>query len=254
MAYFWNKNIGGGHCLDELAFWFSNASFNIATDVACIALPIPVLKSLRLPKKQKYSLIIVFGLGGLSVRRFLLHGNMRLTDDYSGCITSILRLHSLYIISKSKDITWDNVGAATWSSVELNVGIMCACLPTYRPILNRYFPRLLSTSHNTIEVPRSIVMHNTAGSPRDAEARFDFDFGQGTARNQRYRSGDTTLSGNNEGMAQAQYDQKRSWNTTLPIAKDEKDDYWGGPEQPSSTQAPPQVVFHDCLRSNPVNA
>lgn len=27
---------------------------------------------------------------------------------------SILRLHSLYVISVSTDPTWDNVGAATW--------------------------------------------------------------------------------------------------------------------------------------------
>lgn len=29
-------------------------------------------------------------------------------------IMSILRLHSLYVISVSKDVSWDNVGASTW--------------------------------------------------------------------------------------------------------------------------------------------
>jgi hypothetical protein len=86
------------------------------------------------------------------------HANLR-----SGCITSILRLHSLYIISRSDDVTWDNVGAATWSSVELNVGIMCACLPPLRPLMNRLFPHaLLSTQRITVDLRReNYVCHST---------------------------------------------------------------------------------------------
>ena len=71
--------------------------------------------------------------------------NMLTKLYYSGCITSILRLHSLYVIAISKDVTWDNVGAATWSAVELNTGIICACLPTLKPMINIVAPRLLGT-------------------------------------------------------------------------------------------------------------
>jgi hypothetical protein len=65
IAFFWDRNIPGGHCLDLLVVWFSNASFNIVTDFIICILPIPVLKTLRLPKKQKYILTVVFMLGGL---------------------------------------------------------------------------------------------------------------------------------------------------------------------------------------------
>jgi hypothetical protein len=65
IAFFWDRNIPGGHCLDLPVFWFSNASFNIVTDFIICILPIPVLKTLRLPKKQKYILTVVFMLGGL---------------------------------------------------------------------------------------------------------------------------------------------------------------------------------------------
>jgi hypothetical protein len=65
IAFFWEKNIPGGHCLNLLIFWFSNASFNIVTDFIICILPIPVLKALQLPKKQKYILTVVFVLGGL---------------------------------------------------------------------------------------------------------------------------------------------------------------------------------------------
>ena len=64
----------------------------------------------------------------------------------SVCITSILRLKSLYTASVSKDLTWDNVGAASWSAVELNVAIICACLPMLKPLLVRMFPHLLGST------------------------------------------------------------------------------------------------------------
>lgn len=44
---------------------FTNAGINIVTDIATAALPIPVLKSLQLPKRQKVALMAVFGLGGV---------------------------------------------------------------------------------------------------------------------------------------------------------------------------------------------
>jgi len=82
----------------------------------------------------------------------------QLTKHVSGCITSILRLHALYITSISTDLTYDNVDAATWSAAELNVGIMCASIPAIRPVISLIFPRLLSSTrrdHTSDPYPRS---------------------------------------------------------------------------------------------------
>ena len=65
VAYFWDKSIEGGHCINLLAFWYSNAAFNIITDIVVVAIPLSVLRSLLLPKRQKYGLLFVFALGGL---------------------------------------------------------------------------------------------------------------------------------------------------------------------------------------------
>lgn len=62
------------------------------------------------------------------------------------CIISILRLSALYAISKSSDISWDNPLAAIWSSLEVNVGILCSCIPTLKGCITRYFPTLFSSS------------------------------------------------------------------------------------------------------------
>jgi len=64
----------------------------------------------------------------------------------SVCVVSILRLQSLVAISNSADPTYDNPPAATWSSVEINVGIICSCLPCLRPLLARFMPNVFSTS------------------------------------------------------------------------------------------------------------
>lgn len=72
------------------------------------------------------------------------------------CIISILRLYYLYQASVSTDLTYDNVAPATWSAVEFNVAIMCACVPAMRPIISVMFPRLLSsTSGHTASNPFS---------------------------------------------------------------------------------------------------
>jgi len=67
VRFYWDKSIKGGKCISMGPFWLSSASLNILTDLAVWLLPMPVLKILRLPKKQKLSLIAVFALGGLYV-------------------------------------------------------------------------------------------------------------------------------------------------------------------------------------------
>ena len=62
------------------------------------------------------------------------------------CIVSILRLRSLLVISTSTDPTFDNVDAALWSTVEVMVSIICACLPCLRPLISRYLPGVFPAS------------------------------------------------------------------------------------------------------------
>ncbi|KAJ5467256.1 hypothetical protein N7475_005008 [Penicillium sp. IBT 31633x] len=141
VAKFWDDTIPG-FCFDKKALWFSNSAIHILTDIIILIYPMPVLKSLQLPKKQKFALMAVFALGG-----FVL-------------ITSILRLQSLLVISNSNDPTYDNVGAATWSAVECNVAIICACLPGTRAFLSRLLPHIFSTRSNGYRSKTTRPSHN----------------------------------------------------------------------------------------------
>lgn len=57
-------------------------------------------------------------------------------------VVSIIRLQALVTFGKSSNATWDNFPVSLWSTVEINVGIVCTCMPTLRLLLVRLFPAL----------------------------------------------------------------------------------------------------------------
>ncbi|KAN0083885.1 putative integral membrane protein [Elaphomyces granulatus] len=126
VSKFWNP-AQPGYCLNREAMWFSHSAFHILTDVVLLILPMPVINSLQLPKRQKYALMLIFALGSFV------------------CVTSILRLHSVQMIAVSKDSTYDNVGAASWLAVECNVAIICASLPSLKVLISKMLPRIISS-------------------------------------------------------------------------------------------------------------
>ena len=58
----WQKTLPGT-CINTATFFFVNAGFNIATDVAIMLLPVPVIYSLHLPMRQRIVLCFVFAIG-----------------------------------------------------------------------------------------------------------------------------------------------------------------------------------------------
>lgn len=145
---FWKPQTPG-YCINTIASWFSNAAINIVTDFMIVILPMPVVNRLQLKKKQKWLLMGVFAFGAIV------------------CVISIVRLHSLLIITTSKDQSYDNAGVATFSIVEINVAIIGACLPTLRPLLARVsnsFHTSRGTGSGSNNQKRSSVMPAIGGS------------------------------------------------------------------------------------------
>jgi hypothetical protein len=64
---FWDFTVVDAYCLPRVPMWFSNAAVNIATDFAVFLVPLLALRTMKLPKKQKFGLYVVFALGFLSV-------------------------------------------------------------------------------------------------------------------------------------------------------------------------------------------
>lgn len=64
VAKFWDDRIPGG-CVNKSGLWYANAAINISQDIWLIVLPIFILRKLDLPRREKISLILILGLGGL---------------------------------------------------------------------------------------------------------------------------------------------------------------------------------------------
>lgn len=64
VARFWDDSLPGT-CVNKFALYFANAGINIAQDVSLIVLPCFILRRLIMPKREKLSLIVILGLGGL---------------------------------------------------------------------------------------------------------------------------------------------------------------------------------------------
>ncbi|KAK0627858.1 hypothetical protein B0T14DRAFT_424511 [Immersiella caudata] len=123
---FWNRAVPG-RCMNFKTLWYIVSGVNMATDFALFIMPIPVVSSLHLPRRQKMILLAIFGLGIFP------------------CAISIYRIQTLEAAASAKDPTWDNVDAAIFSFLELTVGVVAVCLPTLRPLVAATMPRLLGS-------------------------------------------------------------------------------------------------------------
>ncbi|KAI1654050.1 hypothetical protein F4813DRAFT_232561 [Daldinia decipiens] len=116
------------HCMDLPLFMFATSIPNTAIDLAVLAVPIPLFRKLHIAPKQRAALTAVFTVGVVV------------------CIASIMRLVTLQHVRHTEDPSVSGLPLGIWSGVELDLGIICACLPTLRPMIARAFPRLLGST------------------------------------------------------------------------------------------------------------
>ncbi|KAK5656745.1 hypothetical protein OQA88_4293 [Cercophora sp. LCS_1] len=152
VAAFWDPSVGG-KCLDAPTIWYIMAGVNLVTDFLILTLPMPVIKSLQLGRRQKAI----------------------------PCAVSIYRIRTLGFAITTHDPMYDNVDAATWSFLELTTGVLAACLPTLRPIFIKIMPgifgasssgnRSLPTNRSEVRMPRlkygfSVMGYESEGSAK----------------------------------------------------------------------------------------
>ncbi|KAJ2978903.1 hypothetical protein NUW58_g7347 [Xylaria curta] len=134
-------NSSPGRCLPLLTEFICSAPVNIVTDLAILALPLPVLTSMRLPPRQKIILIMTFALGIFVtivdvVRIYYLQ---QAINDAPLSPSNNVEV----AFGGSPEFAWNASLALLWSAVEVNVGIACACIPTLKPLIIRILPAML---------------------------------------------------------------------------------------------------------------
>ena len=66
LAFFWNKTIPHGHCVNSnMLAYYGTSPPDIATNLAILILPIPYLWNLQMAKSRKWAITGIFILGSL---------------------------------------------------------------------------------------------------------------------------------------------------------------------------------------------
>ncbi|RYC57891.1 hypothetical protein CHU98_g8303 [Xylaria longipes] len=117
-AYTWDKTIKGGVCGSSTNAYLAIAITNLIIDLSVVALPMPVLWQLQMPTRKKVAVSAILGFGlvicGLTAAR----------------ISSVLGL-------KEDDFTYSVVPDLILGALEIELGIVNACLPILPPLVGK---------------------------------------------------------------------------------------------------------------------
>ncbi|KAL6354950.1 hypothetical protein LRP88_12308 [Fusarium phalaenopsidis] len=120
-----------GYSANVNAIGWANAAISISLDIWMLAIPMWYLRNLKLHWKKKIGVAAMFIVGTFVT------------------IVSIIRLQYLVDLDSSQNPTYDQTDVSIWSTVEINVGIICASMPALRILLVRLFPVLGGSSYDS---------------------------------------------------------------------------------------------------------
>ncbi|KAL3467197.1 hypothetical protein BJX64DRAFT_192222 [Aspergillus heterothallicus] len=128
ISYYWKQwdMEHEGHCVDHNDLLLSHSIINIILDVLVIGLPMPVLVKLHMPLEKRVGMVLMFGVGLVVT------------------VISILRLVETVGFNSTTNPTKDFVPVGVWSLLEIDIGIMCSCMPGIRALCKRLYAILLN--------------------------------------------------------------------------------------------------------------
>jgi len=124
-----------GTCININAWYGTLVALNVFTDLVLLLMPIWLLKPLRVGFAQKAAVAAILGTGSfvLGISIFRLYITVYYFEDHDW----LFRYGVNYL----------------WLIIEVNVAIICACLPNLRTLIGRHLPALLATPR---PVPRKL--------------------------------------------------------------------------------------------------
>ncbi|PNP57416.1 hypothetical protein THARTR1_02413 [Trichoderma harzianum] len=156
----WNKPLPG-KCVNSISIWYSTSVLNIVTDILIIGLPINEIRRLQLPLVKKLLLCALFSLGIFVI----------------AC--TVIRMITVSPQTTASDQTYYQAVSNSWTFVETNVGIICACLPIVWVPLTRQLLRWLGLGGEETTVTSksgqayALGSHNHVSSARARTSRRD---------------------------------------------------------------------------------
>lgn len=118
---FWNRDIKG-KCISPRNVSYANSVSAIVQDLILLILPLVYIRNLQVKRWRKIAVGFMFAAGTF------------------GCITTMVRMHTLTLYNISFDPSWDYAPVAIWTELELVAGCVCVSLPAIRVLASRYLP------------------------------------------------------------------------------------------------------------------
>ncbi|KAI1748061.1 hypothetical protein F4782DRAFT_386685 [Xylaria castorea] len=118
----WARKLKASNCSQPV--YNLNAAtglFGVVSDLYVLIIPVSMVYKLRIPRNRKLGILGIFLTG-------LLATALSITS-------SAFRFHQL----KSYDFTWDSIPSYTLRAAELNIGLICSCMPVVFVILKKIF-------------------------------------------------------------------------------------------------------------------
>ncbi|KAF7914522.1 uncharacterized protein EAF01_000928 [Botrytis porri] len=117
---FWNTAIAA-QCIDYPVFFTSNEAFTIAFDIVVLSIPVWFIAQIKRSIGERITISSTFLLGLVVT------------------VVSAIRLWRLVFAQRLPgfDPTFNEVDAGLWAIIELNLWILVASIPTFRPLLGQ---------------------------------------------------------------------------------------------------------------------
>ena len=140
LAAQWDVNVKATYHIDSPKLYLANSGFNIATDAILLVLPLVVIWTLNVSRLHKMGLSAIFCLGVLT----LIASIMRLICYYQydkldpNCESKRLPSFTFHRERGANGSICLIVGLALvqwWTIAEMDLGILCPCLVTFRPLI-----------------------------------------------------------------------------------------------------------------------
>jgi len=126
---YWDLSRTRQDCINEAPLLLANTCITPILDFFVWVIPLPSLYHLKLPLLQRIALIALFSFGLIVIS--------------AGCI----RIYWLnYVLLKTYDVTWYGFLLWLWTPVEVQLGIICGCVPWIKPLFKSRKARQTVTS------------------------------------------------------------------------------------------------------------
>jgi hypothetical protein len=127
-------------CIDTIPAFYASTVESVLVDILLIAFAAPKIMRLNLHARQKNALLFTICLGGVPI------------------IASIVRAVRVSSILHVEDKTWVSFDSSIWSAVDANISIICASVPSLKPLLRQIAPGFMGSTFGSSQ-PGAIGPH-----------------------------------------------------------------------------------------------